>query len=207
MKKITSLFKRDYEGTQQVINEVVPGAEWVLAGEGIPTEKIDGTCCMVKDGQLYKRYDHKPDNWKSLQRAIKYGGIIPEPVFSKPPTNFEPAQDPDPITYHWPGWLLVGDGPEDKWHREAIAPDSPVNCGLLDGTYELCGPKIQANPYELTKHGLYLHGSVELMDNPRTFEDIKNWLSSHPGVEGIVWHHSDGRKVKIKRRDFGFKWP
>ena len=26
-------------------------------------------------------------------------------------------------------------------------------------------------------------------------------------VEGIVWHHPDGRMVKIKRKDFGFKWP
>jgi hypothetical protein len=34
MKKIISLFKRDYEGNRQVYNEVVPGAEWVTNGGG-----------------------------------------------------------------------------------------------------------------------------------------------------------------------------
>lgn len=59
MKKIVSLFKRDYEMTRLVYNELVPGAEWVQDGEGIPTVKIDGTSCLVKDGKLYKRYDAK----------------------------------------------------------------------------------------------------------------------------------------------------
>ena len=40
MKKIASLFKRDYEGNRQVINEVVEGCEWVLEGEGTATRKI-----------------------------------------------------------------------------------------------------------------------------------------------------------------------
>jgi hypothetical protein len=26
-------------------------------------------------------------------------------------------------------------------------------------------------------------------------------------IEGIVWHHSDGRMAKIKLRDFGHKRP
>ncbi len=186
MHKIMSLFNRDYEGNHQVYNEVVPGAEWVLAGEGVATEKIDGTCCMARDGQLYKRYDSKKGK--------------------TPPEGFIPAQKPDEVTGHWPGWLLVENGPEDKWHSEALSPDSPANCGLLDGTYELCGPKVQGNPYQLNKHVLYPHGSVKLLDNPRTFEDIGQWLVTH-NAEGIVWHHPDGRKVKIKRRDFGLAWP
>lgn len=31
MKKVISLFKRDYEGTRQVYDEIVAGAEWVVA--------------------------------------------------------------------------------------------------------------------------------------------------------------------------------
>jgi hypothetical protein len=46
MRKIVSLFKRDYEGTRLVHDEAVPGAEWVLAGEGTATRKFDGTCCI-----------------------------------------------------------------------------------------------------------------------------------------------------------------
>lgn len=56
MKRVISLFKRDYEGNRQVYDEVVEGAEWVIAGEGIATEKIDGTACMIRNGKLYKRY-------------------------------------------------------------------------------------------------------------------------------------------------------
>ncbi|MFF0155255.1 hypothetical protein [Micromonospora sp. NPDC005203] len=28
------------------------------------------------------------------------------------------------------------------------------------------------------------------------------WLPAHPRYEGIVWHHPDGRRAKLKRRDF-----
>ena len=59
MKKIVSLFQRNYDGDRLVRNEVVPGAEWVIAGEGVATQKVDGTCCMVRSGKLYKRYDAK----------------------------------------------------------------------------------------------------------------------------------------------------
>lgn len=41
MKKIVSLFKRDYKGDRLVYNEIVPGTDWVLAGEGIATIKYD----------------------------------------------------------------------------------------------------------------------------------------------------------------------
>ena len=60
MKKIKSLFKRDYgSGTRLVYNEVVEDSEWVLNGEGTPTRKFDGSCCAIIDGEIYKRYDAK----------------------------------------------------------------------------------------------------------------------------------------------------
>lgn len=177
MQKIISLFQRNYDTDQLVRDEVVPGAEWVLAGEGTPTRKFDGTCCMVRDGRLYKRYDAK--NGK------------------KPPDGFEPAQDPDEVTGHWPGWLLIGDGPDDRWHREAFESNRQFD----DGTYELCGPKVQGNPESFPSHVLVRHGAEVLADVPRDYEGIKEWLSGH-SIEGIVWHNPDGRMVKIKRKDF-----
>lgn len=177
MKKIISLFQRNYDGDRLVRNEVVPGAEWVIAGEGIATRKFDGTCCMVRDGKLYKRYD------------AKHG--------KTPPAGFEPAQEPDPVTGHWPGWIAVGDGPDDRWHREGLENTGPVE----DGTYELLGPKIQGNAEKLQRHILVKHGSVVLGDIPLTFDGIKEYLREYGG-EGIVWHHPDGRMVKIKRKDF-----
>jgi hypothetical protein len=180
MKKIISLFQRNYDGDRLVRNEIVPGAEWVIAGEGVATIKYDGTCCMIKEGKLYKRYDAKKGK--------------------TPPPDFVPAQDPDPVTGHWPGWLLVGDGPEDKWHREAINGRE-----LPDGTYELVGPKVQGNKYQMSRHLLFAHGIEAVSGLPLEFVELKKWFESNM-VEGIVWHHPDGRMVKIKRKDFGLSW-
>jgi hypothetical protein len=187
MKKIISLFQRNYEGDRLVRNEIVPGAEWVLAGEGIATIKWDGTCCMIQDNKLYKRYDAK--NGKT------------------PPEGFIPAQDPDPVTGHWPGWLPIGYGNEDKYHREAFAD----KLNWENGTYELVGPKINGNKDILSNHTLIKHGEHNAsslsypLPNPITFEGLKEWFKDVE-MEGIVWHHPDGRMVKIKKKDFGYKW-
>jgi hypothetical protein len=208
VKKIISLFQRNYDGDRLVRNEVVPGAEWVLAGEGVATRKYDGTCCMVRAGKLYKRYDHKPDNWKKIQRALKAKDYPPEPVWNTlPPVGFERAQEePDPVTFHWPGWIPVNaNNPEDQWHMQAAVNHGYCEDGTLnlpDGTYELCGPKIGGNPEGLEEHSLIPHGFETFADAPRDFEGLKNWLAMHD-MEGIVWHHPDGRLVKIKKRDFG----
>ena len=177
MQKIISLFQRNYDGDRLVRNEIVPGAEWVVSGEGVATQKLDGTCCMIRGGKLYKRFD------------AKHG--------KTPPAGFVAAQDPDPVTGHWPGWIAVGPGPEDRYHREAF-------CNMGDGTYELIGPKIQGNPEGVSEHVLIPHGSIVLEDAPRDFDGLKAYLDGRD-IEGIVWHHPDGRMVKIKGKDFGFK--
>ena len=179
MKKIISLFQRNYDGDRLVRDEVVPGAEWVQAGEGIATRKWDGTCCMVRGGKLWKRYD------------VKNGRT--------PPGGFEPAQDCDAVTGHWPGWIPVGDGPEDAYHREAFTGTEP------EGTYELVGPNVNGNPEGFASHYLIPHGKHEVCA-PRTFSELRAWFAG-PGrdIEGVVWHHADGRMVKIKAKDFGLK--
>lgn len=209
MKKIISLFKRDYEGTRQVINKVVEGAEWVIAGEGTATIKYDGTCCMIRDSVLYKRYDRRltKSNARRLKRDKSY---VPAVEDYKPiPEGWQAAEPrPNQHTGHWPGWVLVGDGPEDKWHREA-ADNFFGDYGEPppDNTYELVGPKIQGNPYNLDDHYLFLHGKPFFTEQPpRSYEGLREWFINNI-VEGIVWHHPDGRMVKIKRRDFGYDWP
>lgn len=190
MQKIISLFQRNYNGDRLAINEVTPGAEWVVNGEGIATRKWDGTCCMIKEGVLYKRYD------------AKKGKV--------PPEGFIPAQEPNPITGHWPGWLKVGDGPEDKWFSEGLAWMEKYNISKLDGTYELIGPKINGNKESFIRHRLIPHGDnlddgIDYGAVPRTFTELKEWFAN-VNIEGIVWHHPDGRMVKIKKKDFGYKW-
>lgn len=217
MKKIISLFQRNYVNGL-VSDEVTPGAEWVIAGEGIATRKWDGTCCMIKDGVFYKRYDA----WTG-KRA------------KKPPEGFIPAQEPDEKTGHWPGWVKVGDGPEDEWHKEGyynilrvlFPPSSHSDLNAIicppNGTYELCGPKINGNNEGLDKHILIKHAE-DRISLRFDYYDLKaffihmNTNFSHPNsyigglprgpaLEGIVWHHPDGRMVKIKARDFGIPWP
>ncbi len=188
MKKIPSLFKRDYQGTRLVYDEVVPGCEWVLAGEGRPTEKIDGTACAILDGALFVRYDRKrgkaaPPGWLACEDA------------------------PDPESGHWPGWVPVGDGPEHKHAREAFELWKLVDNTLTDGTYELVGPKVQSNPYGLSRHELFPHGTMTVDECERTFTGIATLLRDGIAIEGIVWHHPDGRMCKIKRKDFGLPWP
>ncbi|OLV15942.1 RNA ligase 1 family protein [Deinococcus marmoris] len=179
MQKILSLFQRNYETDRLVRDEVVPGAEWVRDGEGMATRKWDGTSCLVRDGRLLKRYDAKKGR--------------------TPPPGFEAAQEPDPVTGHHPGWVPVDDGPNDAFHREAWVS---ANAALPDGTYELIGPKVQGNPEGLQKHVLIRHGEEHLNDAPRDFAGLKSYLEVRPEMEGIVWHHPDGRLVKIKRKDF-----
>ncbi len=183
MKKIISLFQRNYDGDRLVRNEVVPGAEWVIAGEGRATRKLDGTCCLVRDGKLYKRYE------------VKHG--------KTPPPNFEPACDVDENTGKQQGWIAVGDGPEDQHHREAWQTHGGR---MPNGTYELCGPKIQSNAENCDRHFLFCHGYDHVVDAPRDFDGLKAYFAA-TDIEGIVWHHDDGRMVKIKGKDFGLKRP
>jgi hypothetical protein len=75
-----------------------------------------------------------------------------------------------------------------------------------DGTWELVGPHFQANPYGLEKDELWAHGCPFDDPVPRSFAEIREFLQAH-AVEGIVWHHPDGRMVKIKAKDFGIPWP
>ena len=156
-----------------------PGCEWVRDGAGVATLKHDGTCCLVRGGRLYKR------------RELKAG----QPV----PPQFELA-DFDDETGKTMGWMPVLAGTaEDQFHLEAFGD------GVTDGTYELMGPKIQGNKGGFTMHRLVRH-AIDVLDGvPRTFEGLRTWLESQP-LEGVVWHHPDGRAAKIKRRDFGLRW-
>jgi hypothetical protein len=185
MEKIPTLFVRNYDGDRRVRDEVTPGCAWVLAGEGVATEKIDGTCCLIRDGHLYKRYE------------LKQG--------KTPPPGFEAVTPMDFVTGKQQGWLPVGDGPEDRWHREALAITL-----TFDGTYELVGPKVQSNPYGLTHHKLLAHGGRGLADVPRDFAGLRAYLADTP-IEGIVWWRDpvdpDCDKCKLKRKDFGLPWP
>jgi hypothetical protein len=190
MQKIMSLFQRLREADpvrgRLVYEAVTEGAEWVIRGEGIATRKWDGVAVLIKDGSAFMRYD------------LKQG--------RQAPAEFIPAQAaPDPKTGHWPGWVPA-DCPAGKHVMEAVNKAKQMwEDGVPDGTYEACGPKIGtrhgANPEKLTEHVLIPHGKDVIEDAPRTFAGLKEFLQAR-SIEGIVWHHEDGRMVKIKKADF-----
>lgn len=186
MKKIPSQFQRNHGGDLKVRDEVVPEAAWVAAGEGVATRKWDGTCCLVRGGRLFKRYEVR--------------------AHGTPPPAFEPATDADPVTGKQQGWVPVGDGPDDRWHREAWQAAGGDAAPPADGTYELVGPKVQGNPEALAAHRFVPHGAEVLAGVPRDFDGLREYLRTHD-VEGIVWWRvpsdPDCDKAKVKARDFG----
>lgn len=186
MKKIPTLFKRDFTNNGMIIPEYDERAQWVVDGEGVATRKYDGTSVLIRDGHMFKRYE------------VKAGR--PEP------TDFELA-DEDKTTGKKMGWVAVGWGSEDKWFIEAIKNHgaNPDKVTLTDGTYELLGEKVQGNPEKATGHYLQPHWLAETYpDVPTEFEALKAWLEDKD-IEGIVWHHPDGRMVKIKKKDYRLK--
>lgn len=186
MKKISTLFKKDPNDLGRVIDEVDPENAWALT-EGIATRKFDGTACAIIGGELYKRYD--------VKRNKKTG------EFPMVPDGAIPCQEPDAITGHWPHWVKCErDKPEDKYHFEAF----DVSGVWANGTYELCGPKINGNNECLSVHRLIRHGGAFYGFDyfERSFFGIGLFLKK-TDVEGVVFHHPDGRMCKIRKSDFG----
>lgn len=190
MKKIPTMFLRDPDNMSLVTTEVDPDCQWVLDGLGAATHKYDGTCCLVRSGRLYRRHEvrggrDEPEGFVEVDRRTDASGRTRRT-----------------------GWVPVGDGPSDKWHREAWACllhfDATMRQETLSGTYELVGPKVQGNPHDLEEHQLWRHADASVyLEAPRTFEGLREYLREFDG-EGLVWHHPDGRMAKIKRRDFGW---
>lgn len=188
MKKIPTLFERVFDDHRvvDVLPNVTPGMEWVLNGEGIATVKIDGACCAIIDGNLYKRYDAKRGK--------------------KPPEGAIPCSEPDPVTGHHPHWVKCDpEKPDDKWFWEAYFHSSACFRGEMpDHTYEAVGPHFNNNPYDLLEDILITHGA-QVINVERSFEGIKQYLTDHY-IEGIVFWKDGEPQCKIKRRDFGLKW-
>jgi hypothetical protein len=155
----------------------------VIEGFGKSTRKYDGTCVrLAKDGTWWAR------------REVKAG---------KPaPANYVPVQLDD-VTGKMVGWEPIEQSAFAKFHAEA-AGNGWANPGppFKPGTYELIGPKINGNPEGAEFHVLVPHAvALELPDAPRTFDELAKYLGGEFPYEGIVWHNSDGRMAKLKRRD------
>ena len=181
MKKLSTLFEKDPNDLGRVINKVNTENQWVFK-YGRPTQKFDGTSCAIIDGELYKRFD------------LKRGRVLP--------SNSIACQEPDEITGHHPHWVKC-DRKDNSNKYHFIAFDNLRN--KEDGTYELCGEKVQSNPENIKGHELIKHGIEELSICEYDFGTVKKYLEI-TDIEGIVFHHiEDGRMCKIRKSDFSIK--
>lgn len=201
MKKIPTIFIRNSENMCEILPERHPDCSWVFDGEGVATRQYDGTCCLIEAGKLWKRSTINP---------------------GKPaPKNFKMAENNvhDPLADNKiVGWVPVTDSKDDKWHNEGFNqrtfPNGTIHGSyeicertFPDGTYELCGPKIQGNPEGLGRHILFKHSlATQYPYVSRTFGGIKSFFEVEGrDIEGIIFHHDDGRMAKIKKRDYQLK--
>ena len=150
MKKIPTLFKREFEGHKivNVLPELIdPSLQWVLDGKGVATIKWDGACCAIIDGEFYKRYD------------AKNGKPVPEGAIKC-------QEEADPITGHLPCWVKVDpNDPADKWFIEAKNCNDPyVYIAFGDKTYEAVGKHFNGNPYKMEYDILIPHGGDIITD-------------------------------------------
>jgi hypothetical protein len=191
MRKTPSVFLRDFTTPGNPLTpRPNPEAAWVLAGEGVPRRKWDGTCVeLTEDGRWWAR------------REVKPGKATP-PGFRR--------ADGDDTTGKVMGWVPMEDSQYRNFHAEAMPGDA---WELAPGTYELVGPRIGANPEGLTRPLLIRHDNAErprdmgLPPLPRDFTGLREVFTTvlaALGWEGIVWHHPDGRLAKLKVRDFDY---
>ena len=184
MKKIPTLFLRGWADAPNHVTPIVAdGCQWVINGEGTPTRKYDGTCFMFDGERWWARREVK----KGKSAPAGFTGLETDGVTAKT-VGCEPAEQSSFARYH-------AEALRNEERNGTLADFGP-------GTYELCGPKVNGNPEAFASHVLVPHAEADVLEDvPRDYDGLAAWLHAHP-YEGIVWHHPDGRKCKIKRRDF-----
>jgi hypothetical protein len=183
MEKIPTLFERDEHF--RVVDRPRAECAWVFSGEGTGTEKLDGTNVRltVRSGHLVRVEKRRNPTKVQKQQGIVDGWYVDTDEYS--------AEDK---------WVLVAARGTDV----ATWPDGEHACEAL-------GPRIQGNPLGLDEH-VCVPFNLEVPafeDVPRGYAEIRDFLEKlesrfAPGhlAEGIVFHHPDGRRAKIKRKDF-----
>ncbi len=184
MNKTPCIFER-IEGL--AIPSVTRGCEWVIVGQGQAYHKFDGTGARVLHGRVYGR-------------STVRGNTAPPPGW-EPFDEYEGREIQEAGREHKRYGWLPGEQLAPKWFDDGVCLQA---ADLPDGTYELCGPGIQRN-IECLPHRMLLSHKTYCYEVPRTFEGVHDWLIKRPDIEGVVFWHPDGRRAKIRGRDFGIK--
>ena len=185
MKKIKTIFERDWEGNRTCINKFIDGFTPALLTDAIATEKLDGTNVRItiRNGTVVRI-----EKRRNPDKIQKHKGIIE------------------------PWYIDASQSTEDKWINDAVA--NTDTSAITDGEWsgEAVGKNIQGNPLNLNKNIVVFFslGQSPTFENvPTNYGELKEWLKNQKsryghdcGIEGIVWHCKNGDMYKIKVKDF-----
>lgn len=183
MQKIPTIFVRDPKPKcTPVTEEHNPDCDWVFRGEGIATRKIDGINIKIEGALPYIRI-------KPSTRDYTVAGY--EPYKTGMNKHVDKALDNAAIN---------------------MPHDSDVTFSYWpDGIYEVYGNGIRGNPEKIEGHHMvriaYLDRpggfdhALTIQGVPRSYRGLMGYMATHD-IEGIVFHHRDGRMGKIKAKDF-----
>ncbi len=212
MHKIPTVFMRDPR-TRKVIPEFHPACLWVRDGEGVPTEKLDGT-----NVRLTTRRDAgglasvvRVEKRRNPSREQKARGLL-DPWYVDA-SQIDPSDQHIVMAVQLTECALWEDG---EHVCEALGPNINGNplgldyprCVKLFGDYN--GVPLVNEPMRIHSMGAGIRG-VKVERIARTFEgmrtlvmDLESQYSKAMGTlaEGIVFRHPDGMLAKIKRKDF-----
>jgi hypothetical protein len=189
MDKIPTLFLRDPVNPGHVTREVHPDCEWVLRGEGVATRKRDGTNIRVhvRDGRCELVEKRKNPSAEAKEAGEAPGYVKAERFEPNDKHIFAAVEATDFSTW-----------PDGAWPVEALGPK-------IQGGRESDTPTL----YAFSLPALTGPCAIEVIHNRnalRTYDTIRDFLAT-AWIEGIVFHHPDGRRCKVKRKDMGFAWP
>lgn len=186
MKKIKTIFDRNWKGNKGVINKYIEGFTPDILKNAIATEKIDGTNVRVT---VRNHTAVRLEKRRNPDKIQKHNGIE-EPWY----------KDADEYS------------PDDKWIYDALKNTDLSNISDGEWSGEAVGVNIQGNPLNLENNRIMFFslGQAPIFENvPVDFEGLKNWLPKQKSkygnnafIEGIVWHLSNGDMYKIKTKDF-----
>lgn len=146
------------------------------------SRKLDGTSCMILDNELYKRYDANEQRGRKL------------------PLEYIACQEKPNFNGSFPVWVKITE--HDKYHHEAFNRKE----NWENGTYELCGERINKNKEGIQGHKLLKHGDIVIEGLSLDFYELRDYLTNNY-IEGIIIKDEDtGNMYKIRRKDFGMEW-
>lgn len=186
MKKIKTIFDRDWEGNRACVDKYIEGFDATVLLTAKATEKLDGTNVRITvRNHIVVRVEKR----RNPDKIQKHRGI--EDPWYVDASEFEA---------------------QDKWIYDGLKNTdfSQVPDGEWSG--ELLGTDVQGNPLNLKTNRIVFFslGQAPVYENvPITFNELREFLKTARskygndcGIEGIVWHCENGDMFKIKNKDF-----